>query len=209
MNRFSFEKGMEIVEQGGKTAIQQVKSTVQGQVTGQQQNPQNPQQPKLDSLKSQILGNGVSDSPKLDSVKAQVTGIIDTPKKPHPVDQAIVQNAQQVEDAKFKNDLYGIPDDPNKLQQMQQTLDPQNMLARTTEEQKQQQAIKSQLEYVKTEIDDKMAQYRQQRVEVKAQEEHVEEQKKMQDLQVKEEKKDKNIALTRAVTKTEAKVGGG
>jgi len=207
----SFERGMEVLEQGGKNAVQQVKSTVQSQLTGQQPNPQSQQQPKLDNLKAQILGNGRTDAPKLDTVKSQVTGIIDTPKKPTLLDQTPnIHTSHQTEDAKFRNDLYGVPDDPNKVQQMQQTLDPKSLAQMNQNDQQKQADIKKHLEnYYVPEYEQKPEQLRKQEEQQKMQEEQVEEQQKMQDLHVDEKKKDDDVALRRAMTKTEAKIGSG
>lgn len=209
-NPFSLEKGMEILEQGGNTAKQQVKSAAQ-QVTGQQPDPQNQQQPKLNSLKSQILGNGGSEGQKLDTVKSQLTGIMDFPKKPNPIGQApLSPNTKQEQDAKFTNELYGLPDDPDKYQKMQQTLDPDQLNQKKQNDLTKQADIKKHLEmYYKPEFEQKPEQLRRQEEQQKMQEEHVDEQQKMQELQVEEKKKDDDIALRRVITKTEVKVGGG
>ena len=209
--RSSFEKGMEVLEQGGKNAVQQIKSTVQSQITGKQPNPQGSQQPKLDNLKSQILGSGSTDSLKLDTVKSQITGIIDSPKKPGQNDQ--VQNIlglNQDEDTKFRNDLYGLPNDPKKIQQMQQTLDPKSLAQINQNDQQKQVDIKKHLEmYYVPEFQQKPEQLRKQEEQQKMQEEHVEEQQKMQEIQIVERRKDNDVALVRAITKTEAKIGSG
>lgn len=209
-----FEKGMELLEHGLNTAKQQVKTTQQtatSQITGQQptlQQQNHQPQPKLDSFKEQVMGNPTP-TPHLDTVKAQLMGAADQPKpQPAPVDaQAAIQKAQN---DKFTSDLYGVSDNPQDLQKMQQTLDPNNLAAQTQADQAKQAELRKHLNnYYRPEFEQKPQQLRQQKQEEEKQEQQVEEQHKMEELKIEEKKKDEDMMVKRAQNKMEIKVGAG
>ena len=173
-NQF-FEKGLERLEQGGNAVKQQVKTNIQSastQVTGQQPSPQGQgdQGGQLHGVKEQLLG--VPTPPQTIGAREQILG--NHEQSPQQADAA--QAEKRAQDEKFKNELYGVSDDPAKIAEMQQTLDPSTMAAKKQAEQQQTQSVQDLLKrYFNPEIEDKMQQLRTQRVQEKKQEEQMEE----------------------------------
>lgn len=206
-NPFSLDKGMEALEQGANIAKQQVKTTAQstqGQVTGQtpSQNPSSHPSQSVDSVKEQLLGVKKTEDIKLDTFQGQITGM-KTERKPQGDEeaQALSQQAAKKENDSFIQDLYGPSKGVKPPTQ-------EEMAKKSQDDSDKQQAIKNQLQFVRTDIEDKMTELRHRRVEEKVEEEHVEEQQKMQDLQIEEKKKDEDIVLQRKKTNIENKAPG-